>query len=182
MRRGVPAVLALLAAVAACGGEPPATVADLVVGAGQARRLDPAEADGLRRRAVLGHALVGGAAAHALAPPPLGSDADMLAVDGTRRPIEVARARLERTTQRTLATRQLLDIWAREQVTEAKNEPEAVRQAQRLLAALGYYKGPVTGVNGPLSGAAIRQFQAVRGLPETGDVTTSLLVALRAAL
>ena len=40
----------------------------------------------------------------------------------------------------------------------------------------------MTGVNGPLSGAAIRQFQAVRGLPETGDVTTSLLVALRAAL
>ena len=60
--------------------------------------------------------------------------------------------------------------------------PDEVRQAQRLLAALGYHARPIDGMNGPASREAVRRFQAVRGLPETGEITPGLLAALRAAL
>jgi hypothetical protein len=172
------------ATLASCGKEAPRTVADMFGSSPAVRQvpLDVASGSWLRSQVVLGQALVGGTAAHKASPPPPPPAAGFPALDLAPQPVELARARLEETTQRTLATRQLLDVWARADATETKNDPNLVRQAQRLLAALGYYNGPVTGVNGPLSGAAIRQFQAVRGLPETGDVTTSLLVALRAAL
>ena len=177
-------LIALLgaAALAACTPAPPGTLADYLAESSARAPLDPVDAAWLRTQVVLGRVLVGGTAAHEAAPPPPGPAAVLAGGEPAAQPVELARARLEETTQRALATRQLLDIWARAEASEAKNDPESVRQAQRLLAALGYYKGPITGVNGPLSGAAIRQFQAVRGLPETGDVTTSLLVALRAAL
>lgn len=50
---------------------------------------------------------------------------------------------------------------------------------QRALAARGYEVGTIDGVIGPLSEAAIRDFQASRGLVVTGRATPELLSELR---
>lgn len=49
---------------------------------------------------------------------------------------------------------------------------------QRGLAARGYDIGTIDGVIGPKAEAAIRDFQAKRGLPVTGQATRDLLAAL----
>jgi S1-C subfamily serine protease len=56
-----------------------------------------------------------------------------------------------------------------------------VRSAQEMLAALGYGPGAADGVFGPQTERAIFAFQNDMGLPATGQVDPSLLIALRAA-
>ena len=60
---------------------------------------------------------------------------------------------------------------------DAKGLVEAVQAA---LAKAGYYSGPVDGIAGPQTQAAVRAFQSARGLAEAGQVTPMLLSALRA--
>ncbi|MBE9048850.1 glucose-6-phosphate dehydrogenase assembly protein OpcA [Nostocales cyanobacterium LEGE 11386] len=55
-------------------------------------------------------------------------------------------------------------------------EPE---ETQYLLAALGFYNGPIDGILGPQMGAALRQVQVKYGLPETGTATPETLAVLR---
>ena len=50
---------------------------------------------------------------------------------------------------------------------------------QIALWRRGYYRGPIDGVIGPASRAAIRSFQAGNRIPVTGTVDRSLLQALR---
>lgn len=50
---------------------------------------------------------------------------------------------------------------------------------QRALAERGYYYGAIDGQIGPMSRRAIAAFQAEAGLPPTGEITSSLLRALR---
>lgn len=47
---------------------------------------------------------------------------------------------------------------------------QAVASVQQQLAAAGYYTGTVDGINGPMTKAAVRAYQADHGLPVTGDV------------
>jgi hypothetical protein len=54
-------------------------------------------------------------------------------------------------------------------------------EVQRLLQRLGYAVGVADGIAGPRTVAAVRAFQASRGLPVTGDVDTNLLEVLRNA-
>lgn len=54
----------------------------------------------------------------------------------------------------------------------------SVRLAQEILAQLGYNPGPVDGVVGARTRAAIRAFQASEGLPVDGKLSTPLLVNL----
>jgi peptidoglycan hydrolase-like protein with peptidoglycan-binding domain len=169
-----PFLALLLLLLGACGGPP--TLAELEPAAGPAAPAPAEEARALREGVVLGSRLLGGARARALAPrePPLPEGAG---------PADRALALGDAAARRALASQQLLELWAHAvDGPEPRDEPEAVRRAQRLLAALGYYEGPLNGRNGPLSTAAIRRFQAIQGLPETGAVTASRLVALRAAL
>lgn len=56
-----------------------------------------------------------------------------------------------------------------------------IRSAQEMLQGLGYSVGSVDGVFGPQTERAIRDFQNDMGLPATGTVDESLLIALRAA-
>lgn len=184
------AALALsLAACARDGRPPPATFADFLVPprpspAPAAGPFDPAGAAlRLRGQVVLGARLLGGSAARAAATPapPASSVPEGDLPVG---PLDRARARAAAESGRALAVERLVGLWARDGGDPAgpggRREPfpDEVRQAQRLLAALGYHARPVDGVNGPASREAVRRFQAVRGLPETGEVTPALLAAL----
>ncbi|HBB32539.1 MAG TPA: glucose-6-phosphate dehydrogenase assembly protein OpcA [Cyanobacteria bacterium UBA9273] len=55
-------------------------------------------------------------------------------------------------------------------------EPE---ETQQLLAALGYYSGPIDGIVGPRTFAAIKAAQKVYGLPRTGKADEQTKARLR---
>lgn len=55
-------------------------------------------------------------------------------------------------------------------------EPE---EFQQLLAALRFYEGPIDGIHGPVTKAAVMQAQTVYGLLPTGRVDTNTLIKLR---
>lgn len=55
-------------------------------------------------------------------------------------------------------------------------EPE---EFQQLLAILGFYDGPVDGIHGPLTKAAVHEAQRAYGLPITGRVDPETLACLR---
>jgi hypothetical protein len=54
----------------------------------------------------------------------------------------------------------------------------AVMQLQRQLGQLNYYEGPVDGVMGPQSIAAIQDLQRQAGLPQTGQMNAATQAAL----
>lgn len=56
-----------------------------------------------------------------------------------------------------------------------------VREYQSLLRELGYYRGPVDGIAGPLTRAAVLRFQRDHGLAADGVVGPATLSALRRA-
>jgi peptidoglycan hydrolase-like protein with peptidoglycan-binding domain len=45
------------------------------------------------------------------------------------------------------------------------------RQVQEALRRLGYYQGPMDGIFGPLTRAAIQRFQRTVGAEPTGSLT-----------
>ena len=53
-----------------------------------------------------------------------------------------------------------------------------VRRAQTALASRGYDVGPVDGIMGPRTGAAIQAFQSDHGLAPDGRVTSELIERL----
>jgi hypothetical protein len=55
----------------------------------------------------------------------------------------------------------------------------SVREAQRLLHRLGYRPGPMDGVPGPATAAAVRAFQRDARFAADGRITPALLTALR---
>ncbi len=57
----------------------------------------------------------------------------------------------------------------------------SVSTAQRRLIALGYKPGPVDGIMGPRTAAALRAFQRDAGLPVTGRLTRETAERLTAA-
>jgi N-acetylmuramoyl-L-alanine amidase len=50
---------------------------------------------------------------------------------------------------------------------------------QEELADLGYYRGEIDGVIGPMTRNAIRNYQRDRGLPVTGQIDSRLIRSLR---
>src|SRR5438876_5255991 len=64
--------------------------------------------------------------------------------------------------------------------TYAQAQPSAtVRDAQQRLSALGYYTGPIDGLWGPDTQAAVERFQRDRGLQVTGDLNQVTASALQ---
>ena len=59
---------------------------------------------------------------------------------------------------------------------------EIVRGAQRALHRLGLYRGPIDGVAGAATIAAVQAFEKAAGLPVTGAATPALLAGLDEAL
>jgi membrane-bound lytic murein transglycosylase B len=68
--------------------------------------------------------------------------------------------------------------WPRGQRPLSRSEKE---EMQRMLTALGFDTGGTDGIVGPNTRAAIRAFQASRGLPADGHDSAALLERLRAA-
>lgn len=56
--------------------------------------------------------------------------------------------------------------------------PAAVRNVQQRLRSLGFYRGPIDGLWGPGTQAAIERFQQGRGLQSSGQVNPATLQAL----
>jgi peptidoglycan hydrolase-like protein with peptidoglycan-binding domain len=58
------------------------------------------------------------------------------------------------------------------------NRGDIVASAQGMLSRLGYYDGPIDGLIGPKTSAAIKAFQELHNLPKTGTVTSATRTAL----
>lgn len=56
---------------------------------------------------------------------------------------------------------------------------EEVHELQRRLQALSFEPGPLDGLKGPMTSAAVRRFEKARGLPETGEVNLTTLSRVR---
>ena len=57
---------------------------------------------------------------------------------------------------------------------------DGIRKVQTLLKERGFDPGPIDGVHGPRTGAAIRGFQERFGIKETGTIDNQTLFALGA--
>jgi hypothetical protein len=51
------------------------------------------------------------------------------------------------------------------------SEPELIRQVQRMLKALGYYMGQVTGIIAPDAQKALEDYRALVGIERSGELT-----------
>ena len=90
-------------------------------------------------------------------------------------------------TQKQIADQQAFDQWRTQR--DAGTLPQAstgpvggpvdVTTAQRLLTALGYYRGPIDGSLGSQTRSAVTQFEQAQGLPSTGVITSSLIDRMR---
>lgn len=72
----------------------------------------------------------------------------------------------------------LFEAWMRDRVEPAPADRASVRRAQQLLVAHGYLDGPVDGLFGPRTRAAIERFETSHGLPASGTVTPQLIERL----
>ena len=87
----------------------------------------------------------------------------------------------QEAVNRQLEAQSLYGEWGQQHGLAAPSGPGEVTTAQRMLTVLGYYSGPIDGVNGPATSTAIAEFQKGRGQPITGNVTPALLQQLRVA-
>ena len=62
--------------------------------------------------------------------------------------------------------------------TPAVPPPTAVKTLQQQLGQLNYYEGPVDGIMGPQTTAAVKDLQRQAGLPQTGTMTPATQAAL----
>jgi len=60
-------------------------------------------------------------------------------------------------------------------VWKAPASAEQVARAQSLLTDLGFKPGPVDGKEGPMTAAAVREYQSAAGLPDDGRVSAPLV-------
>ena len=96
--------------------------------------------------------------------------ADKVRAEGTDKPAE---GKMERAWDKTKATTKEMGHKAKEAVTPDKAKGELavdVRGAQQTLRDKGFDPGPVDGVMGPRTTAAVRDFQSKEGLTATGQL------------
>lgn len=62
--------------------------------------------------------------------------------------------------------------------TPAVTPSASVKKLQQELGQLNYYEGPVDGIMGPQTTAAIQDLQRQAGLPQTGTMNTATQTAL----
>jgi hypothetical protein len=96
--------------------------------------------------------------------------ADKVRAEGTDKPAE---GKMERAWDKTKATTKDMGHKVKDAVTPDKAKGEAavdVRGAQQTLRDKGFDPGPVDGVMGPRTSAAVREFQSKEGLTATGQL------------
>jgi hypothetical protein len=186
-------LVALLAACEGGSGSPGiGTVGGAAGGGLLAGSLARNQSQSVRIAAALGGALAGGAAGNRFIDGP--QEQQRIATQEAARDREAQRqldfqrqsALQQEQVRREIEEQRLFEEWRRQQAGGARAAAPAtqqdIRSAQALLTSLGFYRGPISGQNGPQTQTAIRQFEASRGLPQTGQVTPSLLQQLRAAV
>ena len=87
---------------------------------------------------------------------------------------------MEFQLSRAIAYRERSEAPLRILITRHKGQ-EKVKNAQRLLAKLGYEVGKADGLVGSKTLAALRSFQEDRELPKTGSITDEVVAALHLA-
>lgn len=142
--------------------------------------------------AMLGGALLGGIAGNVLVDRPnqiRGEQQTQATADrDAQRQLDYQRQSELQKAQvgREIDEQNLYEQWKSERgggVTPAAVTTSAdVTSAQRLLTALGYYRGPLDGTYGAQTRSGVMQFEASQGLPQTGVVTPSILQRMKAAL
>jgi hypothetical protein len=142
--------------------------------------------------AMLGGALIGGLAGNVLVDRPNEirgqQQAQTNASLETQRQLDYERqSELQKAqVQRELEEQNLYEQWKRERggaVTPAAvTGASDVMTAQRLLTALGYYRGPIDGIYGERTRSGIMQFESSQGLPPTGSLTPSIVQRMRSSL
>ena len=148
-------------------------------------------ADRARTAVVLGEVLVGGTLSDRLGGPLASAatearPASVGDLEAQRRADFERQAELLRAqTRRAMVEQRLFEQWRSERVMPASASARAsaaeIREAQRLLAGLGLYRGRIDGVFGRNTAVALRQFETRQGLPPTGRLTPELLEQLRRA-
>lgn len=194
IRRRWPA-LAVLAALAACADpEPGAGLVPLGAIEPGAGPIELGEGVDDAPRAIMsaviaGDLLVGGQAASRMlrAPavtPAAGPAADepvVITDDETalevRRQEAFARMTAEQRQARLRQAEQdlLLERWMRTRVEAPPLPRDDVRRAQQLLAQLGFDPGPIDGLPGPRTRAAVERFEHAQGLPVSGELSPALI-------
>ena len=81
----------------------------------------------------------------------------------------------------TTVTKHVTDTIVQPKKAEVKVTPAVVKDAQKKLNDAGYNAGPVDGIAGPRTRAALRKYQAAQKLPETGRLDNSTLASLKVA-
>ena len=71
--------------------------------------------------------------------------------------------------------------WTQESQPNAEPPPAAIADVQGMLADLGYEPGPIDGICGDRTVAAIRAYQVAAGVSVDGMITEDLIARLRAA-
>jgi len=75
--------------------------------------------------------------------------------------------------------------WAKKNTGPTRAEKSAeilkIRDAQTLLSELGYEVGAPDGISGSKTRDAVKSFEAVNGLPQTGQITDDLIERLEIA-
>ncbi len=180
--------VALLAACTSTADQPYYLPMNIEPGAGPEASAG-SEAEILNSSVLVGNLLVGGIAAERLtregdiepaAGPVVITDDASLDRDA-RRQLAFDRLVQERRTQLDddLDQQLYFESWMSTRVEMPALSREEVRRAQELLAQQGYDPGPIDGLYGPRTKAAVEQFEQARGLPVTGTVSTGLLERLR---
>jgi outer membrane lipoprotein SlyB len=192
------AVVGLAFALAACetGGESgPASPAMGTIGGAAAGGVLGSLIGGGKGRtaAIVGGALLGGAAGNQLVDRPVEERQQQQAEASRDREMQ-RRLDFERQSalqrdqvQREIEERRLFEEWRQERTRGAFSGAPAssgadVTSAQRYLIALGYYDGRADGRSGPGLRSAVQRFQADRGMIQTGEITPELLQEMRRSL
>jgi Putative peptidoglycan binding domain/Glycine zipper 2TM domain len=143
-----------------------------------------------RTAAIVGGALLGGAAGNQLVDRPVEAQQRQQAEASRDRQMQrqldfERQSALQRDqVQREIEERRLFDEWRQERMGGSLSGSAAagsadVTTAQRYLTALGYYNGRIDGVDGPGTRTAVQRFQANRGLSQTGTITPDLIQEMR---
>jgi hypothetical protein len=192
-------ILPLVVLVGACesggGGAAPASPAlGTVGGAAAGGVLGSMIGSGKgRTAAIVGGAILGGVAGNQLVDRPVEERQRQQAEASRDREMQ-RRLDFERQSalqqdqvRREIEERRLFEEWQRERAGSFSGSAAAagnadIKAAQRYLIALGHYNGPVDGVAGSATRAAVQRFQASRGLAQTGTITPDLVQEMRSAL